>query len=140
MSYNLSATNFVKGSLFEGYIKSIYKKANFRIIHITPTFKENSVHYNIESLKPDLKLEIPNSNLQFWIECKYRSYAHKKREYEIITEYQLQRHSELKDSPVYVFLGIGGKPNKPSYLYWIPISDCKPVMDIRYLRSKYQIN
>ena len=129
----------IKGTTFEIHTKTWLEKLDFTIIHVTPKYDVNHKWFNLELLKPDLKIVRPNSNEEIWIECKFRTYRHKKRRYTIITEEQLKRHSTLNDAPVYVLLGIGRKPNKPTYLYKIPISECLPVMDIRDLRKKYQI-
>ncbi|HEA23406.1 hypothetical protein LCGC14_1044700 [marine sediment metagenome] len=132
--------SFIIGSQFENFVRFNYYGSNYETTHVTPSHEENCIEFNDESYKPDLKLRDSNTGKEFWIECKYRSYKHNTKEYKIITENQLQRHRRIKDSPVFVILGIGGKPNKPLYLYKIPIAKCKSVMTIGHLFNQFQIN
>lgn len=132
--------NFEMGSRFEDFVRFNYFGSNYQITHVTPGYKENCVQFNEDSYKPDLKFLDKGTREEFWVECKYRTYTHNKKEYQIISENQLRRHRSIKDSPVYIMLGIGGQPNKPLYLYKIPISRCKPVMTIGHLYHQFQIN
>lgn len=138
--YEVHDSFFEMGSKFEDFVRFTYYGHNYEFTHITPSHEENCVEFNEESYKPDLKLLDSNTGEEFWIECKYRSYIHHKKEYQIISENQLRRHQSITDSPVFVMLGIGGKPNNPLYLYKIPIAQCKSVMTIGHLYHQFQIN
>ncbi len=131
---------FEMGKIFEDFVRFKYYGANYETTHVTPSYEENCLEFNDESYKPDLKFLDPDTGKEFWVECKFRTYYQNQKDYIIISENQLRRHRSITDSPVYVMLGIGGKPNKPLYLYKIPISKCRPVMKIGHLYHQFQIN
>jgi len=139
-SYKPDEYYFKIGEKFEDFVRFNHFGSNYEAIHVTPSYEENCMEFNNESFKPDLKMMDSITGEEFWVECKYRSYTHHKKEYQVISEKQLRRHRNIIDSPVFVMLGIGGKPNKPLYLYKIPIAQCKPVMNIGHLYYQFQIN
>ena len=82
--------------------------------------------YAETNLHPDLQLELNlrDGKYPFAVECKWRS----KRDGESIwfaEDYQLKRYQKFERDngyPVFIVLGIGGKPSNPEELYIIPVS------------------
>lgn len=89
--------------------------------------------YADTTTQPDiqLSLKLGKSSYPFAVECKWRSQP-KGDFVQFAEEVQLERYKAFANQenyPVFIVLGVGGKPSNPDELYIIPIKDLnKPVL------------
>lgn len=117
-----------KGDLFESYIAHHFVKCGDEFIDWRGDKKSN-LHgrfiYPKSSTWPDLEFFNSQHQVYYAIECKWRS----KWEYcergicALKRMYEYNEYSEIRSkiTPVFLALGIGGKPDNPKELYVFPI-------------------
>ena len=120
-------TNKEKGNLFETYV--IERLAV--IPGITLRGKNADYHSDIisaeENKEPDLKFTFKPSKkdpINFAVECKYRSAFDKKEIICWAKEYQIKNYNKYQtdtNEKVLIALGVGGTPDLPKFLYFIPL-------------------
>ncbi len=128
-----SETELIDVNLKAGldFEKFVVKKFNTEYYKIKNWAGDKYVEgvYAETTLHPDLNLELKlnGSNYPFAVECKWRS----KRDSDFIRfaeQYQLERYQKFERDngyPVFIVLGIGGKPSSPEELYIIPANHFK---------------
>ena len=135
-SYEDQQTSFDKGNLFEAYIADKFSNQYYRLLDWTSDKTSTSGKWAASNLNPDLKFLELASKKEFYVECKYR------RDDEIyIEERQLRRYRAIAARtkiPVFLAVGTGGKPNRPKYLYIIPIYKTKGVSDLNTIKMDYK--
>lgn len=120
------------GLAFEKYIVKQFavNKGLFTLLE----WRSDKFHdgvYASSSQYPDLVYEYSFKNYvhRFSIECKYRSrFYNNAIELMDITKYRIYEAYHLQEMPVYIVLGVGGKPNNPATTYLIPFAQVKPTM------------
>lgn len=120
--------NAKAGLDFEKFIVQKFNPQYFKIKNWASDKYVEGV-YAETNLHPDLQLELTLGKNKFplAVECKWRS----KRESEFIKfaeNYQLERYQKFERDngvPVFIVLGIGGKPSNPEELYVIPVNHFK---------------
>lgn len=85
--------------------------------------------YAETTLQPDLLLEFrfKGKTSEIAVECKWRS-DYMRGGIEFATESQFKRYQDFgkkRDIPVFIVIGIGGKPESPQYFYVVPIAEIK---------------
>jgi len=119
--------SFKKGEAFQDYIrKHLFTKDKFDMLHKTPSYATNKNDYIIEdSEKPDFKFRAIKTGKEFFVEAKYRSRYYEDK-VEWCKPFQLKRYKEIdKKLPVYIALGLGGDPDSPDQVFFIPVNDIK---------------
>lgn len=118
--------SFVKGDEFEKYVREIvFPKGKYELVHKTHSYRDNNNDYIESSLHPDFLFRCKETNREFYVEAKYRSGFFKDK-VEWSNSNQLKRYKEINSKkPVFVCLGLHGKPNKPDFIFLIPISKAK---------------
>jgi hypothetical protein len=100
--------------------------------------------YADTTTQPDiqLSLKLGKSSYPFAVECKWRSQP-KGDFVQFANDGQLERYKAFADKenyPVFIVLGIGGKPSNPDELYILPVEELnKPVLHRKGL-GKYRKN
>ncbi|WP_342304394.1 hypothetical protein [Methanolobus sp. ZRKC5] len=119
--------NIKKGDDFEKFVVNLFPENKFTIVEWTTDSMRKHNRYVEADTRPDLLIRHNLSGDEFYIECKYRSYAFENK----ITwtnKEQLKRYQDFdreREAPVFVLIGLGGSPEKPDNLYWIPLEDAK---------------
>ncbi|MDO9553859.1 hypothetical protein [Rhodonellum sp.] len=126
---------------FEKFIVAKFDKKYFTIQNwasdkfIDGQFAESNMHPDIQ-----LSLKLAGKVYPLSVECKWRSEPTSPF-VQFASPAQLKRYQEFEDktgNPVFIALGIGGKPSAPNSLYIIPIQAFqKPVQHLANL-AKYR--
>lgn len=125
----------IRGATFEGYVENLFNKQEWRIAESNAYRKLGRW---VESYSnPDFVFIHRRTNKKIAVECKY-----KEKEYERILwayEDQIERYqnfSQKQNIPVFVILGIGGRPKNPKRVFLAPLSQIKyPDVKIDYLEK-----
>lgn len=121
---NNKDANKEKGDIFEKFIVQKFDKNFFTILEWRSD-KYIDGQYAISNKLPDLEFQFITKGYQsrFAIECKYRK-RYMNNQIEIARDYQINNYRKFETErkiPVYIVLGLGGKPSKPDELFLIPI-------------------
>lgn len=113
------------GKDFETFTENYFLSSPlYTLISRTSSFDDNRNNYALDTLNPDLKFKDKLNN-QFYIECKFRSHIQNDTVI-ICTDQQLKRYTDIsKQIPVFIALGVYGKPTNPDYFHIIPITKLK---------------
>lgn len=121
--------NKKKGRLFEDFITSLFN-ASFTIEHLQSDRGVNG-RFAESNKNPDIVMRLNfnngSSNL-LAVECKYRSNIVKSQNIVLCKEKQLFNYKEFgykNNMPVFLALGVGGKPDIPEEVYIVPIMNLK---------------
>lgn len=116
--------NKKKGDDFEAFIVSKFNRENF-IFKNWAGDKYSKGQYAESTTQPDLLYEWKGSTKDFpiWVECKWRSKAENgKLKFAYPKQFERYKIYEKEEGiPVFIALGVGGKPNKPEHLFVIPL-------------------
>ncbi len=118
--------SFKRGQQFEDYVeKYLFPPNYYDLTEKTHNYQTNSKHYVEASLNPDFKFRDRLTKKEFYIEAKFRTNFYKDK-LVWCNEKQLARYKYInQNTPVFLLLGDGGKPNWPEYISLIPISKAK---------------
>lgn len=131
--------NRKNGEDFEKYIVTKFSQEYFTVKewagdkYVDGIFAENTQH-------PDILLELKtkSATAQVSVECKWRSSAFKGSVRFSYPE-QLERYKRYeleKRTPVFIALGLGGKPQEPERLFIIPVKELeKPSLSLKKLAA-----
>ncbi len=116
--------NKKKGDDFEAFIVSKFNKEKF-VFKNWAGDKISNGQYAESTTQPDLLYEWKGSakNFPLWVECKWRSKAENGK-LKFAYPKQLERYKNYEKEegiPIFIALGVGGKPNKPEQLFLIPL-------------------
>ena len=108
-----------KGLAFEKFVLSGFNPSQFRLLDTRAASM-----YPLSAHDPHLAYQVQNKKANFAIECRFREsdYRHK---FTWAETYQLsyyQRFQQKTQMPLYVVIGIGGLPSKPTHVYIIPFN------------------
>lgn len=117
-----------RGDLFEQYIAQRFDPKYFTLIdwrsdkHVGNVFPESNMN-------PDLEYHFTHKewSYRFAVECKYR-HSMEDGFIEVGGKEQLKRYKEYEKKnklDVFIALGLGGKPDKPGELLFIPLKEIK---------------
>lgn len=130
-----------KGDMFEGFVASKFNKKNFKLIEWAGDKYYNGV-FAETTLHPDLKFRFKTIGVEqeFSIECKYRSHFTGEC-IEWALEKQMQNYRQYQkeqEIPVFVAIGVGGKPNNPDELFLIPLKHIEENILHQSMLKKYK--
>jgi hypothetical protein len=117
-----------KGDDFEKYVVQKFSKSYFSVLEWTGDKFVNGT-YAQSNRHPDftLKFKMKDVDVDFSVECKYRS-EYYKNGVEWCSDKQMEFYksfAEAKKRPVFVVIGLGGKPDSPEELFIVPLSEMK---------------
>ena len=121
--------DFKKGDIFEKHIKNKFSKKYFSLEYQTPSFEDNRDWFINSSKRPDLTFVYKPKNMKFSVECKYRGNLYKGK-YNWAKKKQMDRYKQFmkkEGHPVFVVMGLGGKPDNPDKMYCVPLDEIKYV-------------
>jgi len=118
--------SFKVGETFEHYVRTnLFPKDHFDLVRKTHSYKENEEDYVESSLEPDYMFRAKESGKEFFVEVKYRSHKFNGK-IEWGKYYQLKRYKAVdKKTPTFLLIGIGGGPEEPKYVSFIPMRQVK---------------
>lgn len=121
--------SFVKGEEFEDYVRNVlFPKSEYDLIHRTHNYNSNNGDFVESSLKPDFTFRDRKTDEVFYIEVKWRAgYYNFKNKIEWCNKNQLYRYKKIdkKEHKVFIALGLGDNPKKPSEIALFPVSTCR---------------
>jgi len=131
--------SFAKGEEFEKYLRDyIFTKSAYHLEHHSHDYSTNKDDYVENSLDPDFVFVSKKGEKMFFVEAKYRSYFGEDST-EWCKPYQLKRYKEAnKDLPVFIALGVEGKPSRPEYLFIFPVKKMKYTKLFDSVLRKYE--
>ena len=129
-----------KGDMFEHYVIHKFSAKYFLLIDMRSDKGSNGI-YPESNQYPDLVWKYKPKSFKFAVECKWRSGWHQRSDntYWIDCmggDHKLDvynRFSQQKNMPVWIVLGVAGRPNNPAELYIIPLH----VLKYRYAKYEY---
>ncbi|MDI6603364.1 MAG: hypothetical protein QME57_04665 [Patescibacteria group bacterium] len=142
---------FEEGKLFERYIASLFN-SYYTIEDWTRDNFDKTRGFYVESNKnPDLTIRYNPSKERFAVECKYRSSSYYSALYNesavyLAKEDQLSRYrqfSEERGIPVFIVVGLRGKPDNPLEVFCVPLNDIvsteMPISSLNRYKRSYAI-
>lgn len=124
--FSRSAKNpeYEKGLAFEKWVVERFNRDCFELIEWRSDKMHNGMYAKASKL-PDLEFSITTKqvHIRFAIECKYRSNFYYGK-VEIARQDQLIQYKEFEElsgKPVFIVLGVGGKPHNPEHVFVIPL-------------------
>jgi hypothetical protein len=131
-----------KGLEFENYIvEQFARERNFTL----QEWRSDKFHNGIfpeSNRDPDLEYRFVYKNFvrTFSVECKYRSGSLFNNTVRLMTEdkYRIYEIFHRTKMPVYIALGVGGRPDRPKEVYLIPFDHVKPVMTMDEIFKYWQ--
>lgn len=128
--------NYQKGSVFEKYVVDLFnqKSGYFAINDWTRDNIDKSKGIYVESnTNPDLVIRYKPTNERFAVECKYRSKYYRSQKINgLVVNWaapdQIKRYNAYSRSqriPVFVVIGVGGRPDNPEEMFCIPLREAK---------------
>lgn len=128
----------IRGVTFEGYVENLFSKQDWRIAESSAYRKLGRW---VESYSnPDFVFVHRKTNKRVAVECKYKSSSPKEDNrffwaYEDQIE-NYQNFSAKTETPVFVVIGIGGRPKNPKKIFLAPLSLVKyPGVKMDYLQK-----
>jgi hypothetical protein len=138
-----------KGHEFENYVINLFKlkKDYFTIAEWKTDHSDKRAGARTESYsKPNLVIRYKPENEVFAVKCTWRAnpfYNQEIRDYVIkwaessqIKNYQ--RYSRHMNMPVFIVVGLAGKPSHPEYTFCIPLEEAKSPELLSGVLDKYE--
>lgn len=132
-----------KGDAFENYVIRKFDRKFFALKDMRSD-KGADGFYPESNKYPDLVLEYRPASARFAVECKWRSGWWRRNDGRESIDWaggdkkiqNYKEYSEQNDIPVFVAIGVGGKPDNPEELFVAPLKALK----YRYAEKNYLEN
>jgi hypothetical protein len=119
------------GKTFENYVASLFNEQEW-VLEDRSSDTAHEIGRSIEGdMAYDWIIRHRLSGRRFIIECKYRIRFHEQSGHEgiwVARPWQLSRYRDYQKEKGYdyfLIIGVGGTPNKPNYMYSIPLSEMR---------------
>ncbi len=122
---------YVKGARFEKYIIALFPQSQYTVVDRTRDSGKFLARFVESDTYPDVVLRNNASQFAFAVECKWRRAFTTTQGGETglwIKESKLRRYrlyEKEKKIPVHFAFGIGGTPEHPAKIFFIPLSDIR---------------
>jgi hypothetical protein len=117
---------YANEELFKIYAQRLFKKSDFDLICET-TRQEDLDDRGIGSVKtnPYYQYWHKRSGHTFWIKFEFRSDYNDKFEWHFSNKLEYCKHfqEDVWPEKVYIVIGLGGRPLKPSYMLCLPLDE-----------------
>jgi hypothetical protein len=123
-----SQDNFDKGKAFEEYVIHLFNEHSFRLKIHRAAVKFTDTYFPADLFNPDLEMELVFTGpkkYRFAVECKWRK-KFKNGRIEWAKDVQIVSYRKFQDQvriPVFVAIGIGGRPASPDKLFVTPLNN-----------------
>lgn len=109
-----------RGLEFEKFVMSRFNPAQFRLMD-----NRAAAIYPLSAHDPHLLYQLQNKATCFAVECRFRDrdYRHKFTWAEAYQLAHFQHFQQKTQVPLFVVIGIGGLPSKPTNVYVIPFNN-----------------
>jgi len=125
-----------KGHEFEKYVANLFKLKSdyFAITQWSTDHSDKRAGIRVESdSNPDFLIRYKPTNEHFAVECKWRAYTYynQKIRQNVIKwaePYQIknyQQYSKERKVPVFLVIGLMGRPSRPEYTFCLPLEVAK---------------
>jgi hypothetical protein len=94
-----------------------FPKELYEIVHSTHDYSADAIRYIRSSPDPGFKIEIKNTNINFWVECKYLENKPDNDIVQIFNDGQLNMFKEVENSFLFLCAKLKGEINN----YFIPL-------------------
>lgn len=118
MNKNHNQASKEKGLAFENYVETVlFPKEDFDLLHKTSGPTQNDTRFVGSSLKPDFKFKCRVTNIEFWVEAKFRSKTFKNR-YDILSDRQYKTFPKAvgNGEKIIIAFGYGGTADQPNHV------------------------
>ncbi len=122
---------YVKGARFEKYVIALFPQSQYTVVDRTRDSGKFLARFVESDTYPDVVLRNNASQFAFAVECKWRRAFTTTQGGETglwIKESKLRRYrlyEKEKKIPVHFAFGIGGTPEHPAEVFFIPLSDIR---------------
>lgn len=93
-----------------------FPKDLYQILHSTHDYSADASRYIRSSPDPGFKIEIRNTQVNFWVECKYFENKQDSENVQVFNEGQLSMYKEVENSFLFLCARLRGEVNN----YFIP--------------------
>jgi hypothetical protein len=125
--------SYTKGRLFEEYIISLFNKKHFQIDEWRRSEPLADLSKLINYGYPDLEMIFKGvKSYKFAVECKWQC-EFKEGKIEWASMKKIARYQEFENKmriPVFVAIGIGGKPSEPDKLFVTPLCNISGLIEL----------
>lgn len=109
---------FKKGEEFENFVRvNLFQKDSFKIVERTHNYNINKDDFVESTLKPDFKFRSLKTNMEFYVEAKWRQSLYNDTLKWSYPEQFDRYQSYSKDLPLFIVIGLGGSPSHPDKLF-----------------------
>lgn len=108
-----------RGLAFEKFVQSRFNPAQYRLLD-----KRSAGLYPLTINDPQLVYQVQHHHRRFAVECRFRERDYRNK-FTWAEQFQLDqylRFQEKTQMPLFIVIGIGGLPTKPTNVYVIPFS------------------
>ncbi|MEO5682779.1 MAG: hypothetical protein ABIQ88_09055 [Chitinophagaceae bacterium] len=126
-----------KGHEFEKFIVSRFNPAYFTLLHWQNEKQSGNV-CPLSNHDPHLvyQFNLQDKTHMFSIECKFREKDYRNK-FTWAEPYQLRNYKRFQEQtkmPLFVVIGLGGLPSKPTNMYLIPFNDIEDTTTLKLTR------
>ncbi len=123
-----------RGLAFEKFVQSRFNPAQYRLLD-----KRSAGLYPLTINDPQLVYQVQHHHRRFAVECRFRErdYRNKFTWAEQFQLDQYQRFQEKTQMLLFIVIGIGGLPAKPTNVYVIPFNQIKDTTTLELSQFKY---
>jgi len=134
--------SFKKGEEFEDFVRrQFFTEDRFKLIHKTQSYSQNRRDFVDNSKQPDFTFQCLDTKRDFYLEAKYRSEVNDQGLVQYANPGQFERHRKLNvEKPVFICLGLAGRPDLPEYAFIIPIGCIKSVYIDEDFLTEFEIS
>jgi hypothetical protein len=121
--------SYVKGRLFETYVKNLFNEKNFKLKRWRKSALLSPDTYIRDLCYPDLELIFVRRNhYPFAVECKYKSNFRADATILWASQKKIAIYEAFEkkfNMTVFIAIGIGGSPSNPQKLFLTPLANIK---------------
>ena len=134
-------SSYVKGDEFELFIRTnLFPRSKYGLLYKNYDYLTSQVFSIETSREPDFKFKSVKTELEFFIEAKYRSRFYSGK-LEWCKTYQLRRYQVLnKATPLFIVIGAGGAPSTPEYVFLVPMRVIKYTVLFQSFLRKFEVS
>ena len=121
------------GGLFKGYTQRLFKPSDFGLLHDTTKIESET--------NPDFQFWHKRSGHSFCVDCKFRT-DYDDDDLNWFRPDQIKCYKQFLEKiwpeKVFVVIGFGGRPLKPSIMFCMPLDDIESLNTFPKVLEKYE--
>jgi hypothetical protein len=122
-----------RGLEFEKFVQSRFNPAQYRLLD-----KRSAGLYPLTNKDPQLVYQVQHHHRCFAVECRFRERDYRNK-FTWAENFQLEHYERFQEKtrmPLFIVIGIGGLPSKPTNVYVIPFSHISNTTTLELSRFK----